>query len=158
MTKEEALKQFAGFAAAWYGNSKQHATFAAYNRLNGYTKLAEKFQEESDEEWKEAMEVTQRLVELGCKPADLFEAQKTMEFELSDDPKEQLELDLKYGTDESAIALMSEMAAAFAPTDCITAELCQKWAKDEAEHIAWNRQHRQYIEKLGYENYLMWIM
>lgn len=154
MTKEEALKQFAALAAGWYGNSKQHAAFAAYNRYNGYTKLAEKFQEESDEEWKEAMEVTQRLVELGCKPADLFEAQKTIEFELSDDPKEQLELDLKYGTDESGIKELSELAQAFAD-DYITQQLIQKWIVDEKEHIDWNRQHRQLIEKVGYDNYLL---
>ncbi len=144
-------------AAAWYGNSKQHAAFAAYNRYNGYTKLAEKFQEESDEEWKEAMEVTQRLVELGCKPADLFEVQKTQEYALSDDPKEQLELDLKYGTDENTIKAMSEMATAFAD-DYVTQQLIQKWIVGEKAHIDWNRQHRQYIEKLGYENYLIWIM
>lgn len=36
MTKEEALKQFAQLGAVWFGNSKQHFAFSAYDRLNGY--------------------------------------------------------------------------------------------------------------------------
>lgn len=35
MTKEEALKQFAQLGAVWFGNSKQHFAFSAYDRLNG---------------------------------------------------------------------------------------------------------------------------
>ncbi len=30
MTKEEALKKFAFYGAAWFGNSKQHFAFSAY--------------------------------------------------------------------------------------------------------------------------------
>jgi hypothetical protein len=36
MTKEEALKKFAFLGAVWFGNSKQHFAFSAYNRLNGW--------------------------------------------------------------------------------------------------------------------------
>ena len=42
-------------------------------------------------EWDEAEEVLQRLVKLGCKPADLQEAMKTIEFPFYDDPKQQIE-------------------------------------------------------------------
>ena len=73
MTKEEALKQFANLGAVWFGNSKQHFAFSAYCRLQGWNKLADKWKEEAEEEWDEAEEVLQRLVELGCKPADLQE-------------------------------------------------------------------------------------
>ena len=39
MTKEEALKQFAQLGAIWFGNSKQHFAFSAYDHLNGWNKL-----------------------------------------------------------------------------------------------------------------------
>ena len=68
MTKEEALKQFAYMGAVWFGNSKQHFAFSAYDRFNGWNKLADKWKEEAEEEWDEAEEVLNRLVELGCKP------------------------------------------------------------------------------------------
>ena len=42
MDKKEAMKQFAALGQSWYGNSKQHAAFAAYDRYNGYNKLADK--------------------------------------------------------------------------------------------------------------------
>jgi hypothetical protein len=35
MTKEEALKAFAYMGAVWFGNSKQHFAFSAYDRFNG---------------------------------------------------------------------------------------------------------------------------
>ena len=63
MTKEEALKQFAYLGAVWFGNSKQHFAFSAYDRLNGWNKLADKWKEEAEEEWDEAEEVLNRLVE-----------------------------------------------------------------------------------------------
>ena len=43
MTKEEALKQFAMAGAVWFGNSKQHFAFSAYDRFNGWNKLADKW-------------------------------------------------------------------------------------------------------------------
>ena len=65
MTKEEALKGLAYLGAVWFGNSKQHFAFSAYDRLNGWNKLADKWKEEAEEEWDEAEEVLNRLVELG---------------------------------------------------------------------------------------------
>ena len=106
MTKEEALKQFAGLGSAWFGNSKQHFAFSAYCRLQGWNKLADKWKEEAEEEWEEAEEVLTRLVELGCKPADLQEAMKTQEFPFYDDPKQQIETDFT----PDAIKMLSELA------------------------------------------------
>jgi bacterioferritin (cytochrome b1) len=60
MTKQEGMKELCTLAAAWYGNSKQHAVFSAYLKYNGYNTLAEKFHEESEEEWKEANEAMNR--------------------------------------------------------------------------------------------------
>ena len=146
MTKEEALKQFAMFGAAWFGNSKQHFAFSAYCRLQGWNKLADKWKEEAEEEWEEAEEVLQRLVELGCKPADLQEAMKTIEFPFYDDPKQQIESDYN----PEGINQMSEVAAAFAD-DYPTQKLIQKWIDGEKDHMAWEAQYLNYIDKLGYE-------
>ena len=109
MSKEEALKGLAYLGAVWFGNSKQHFAFSAYDRLNGWNKLADKWKEEAEEEWDEAEEVLYRLVELGCKPAELQEAMKTIEFPFYDDPKQQIETDYN----EGAIKELSELAAAF---------------------------------------------
>ena len=157
MTKEEGMKELCLMAAVWYGNSKQHAVFSAYCKWYGYNKLAEKFKEESEEEWKEANGAMNRLVELGCKPADLAEAIKTIEFPFCDEPKDMLMADLEGGTDESSIKALSEMLGAFAD-DYITQKLIQEWIVDEKEHIDWNRQHRHIIEKVGYDNYLLEMM
>ena len=156
MTKEEALKQFAELGAAWFGNSKQHFAFSAYCRLQGWNKLADKWKEEAEEEWEEAEEVLQRLVELGCKPADLQEAMKTQEFPFYDDPKQQLESDYSPEA-QGAVQMMSEMAAAFSD-DYPTQKLLYKWIDGEKEHVAWMAQYLNYIDKLGYENFLTAMM
>ena len=153
MTKKEALKQFAMAGATWFGNSKQHFAFSAYCRMQGWNKLADKWKEEAEEEWIEAEEVLNRMVELGCKPTDLQEAMKTMEFPFYDDPKKQIESDYQ----PDAIKFMSEMAEAFAD-DYITQKLIYKWIEDEKAHMDWERQYLGYIEKLGYENFLIEMM
>ncbi|MBQ6732557.1 MAG: hypothetical protein IJR06_05505 [Paludibacteraceae bacterium] len=153
MTKEEALKQFAQLGAVWFGNSKQHFAFSAYDRLNGWNKLADKWKEEAEEEWEEAEEVLNRLVELGCKPADLQEAMKTIEFPFCDDPQEQIKGDYQ----PEAIKILSELAAAFSD-DYITQKLIHKWIEGEKDHMAWEAQYLNYIDKLGYENFLIEMM
>ena len=52
---------------------------------------------------------------------------------------------------------MSEMAAAFAD-DYPTQKLIQKWIDGEVEHMAWEARYLHYIDKLGYENFLIAIM
>ena len=89
------------------------------------------------------------LVELGCKPADLQEALKTIEFPFYDDPKQQIETDY--------YAEGVKLAAAFAD-DYPTQKLIQKWIDGEAEHMAWEAQYLYQIEKLGYENFLIAMM
>ncbi len=94
-----------------------------------------------------------RLVELGCKPAELQEAMKTIEFPFYDDPKQQIESDYN----PEAVKIMSKMAAAFAD-DYHTQKLIQKWIDGEKEHMAWEAQYLNYIDKLGYENFLTAMM
>ncbi len=153
MTKEEALKQFAYMGAVWFGNSKQHYAFSAYCRLQGWNKLADKWKEEAEEEWDEAEEVLNRLVEMGCKPADLQEAMKTIEFPFCDDPKQQIESDYN----ANAIGEMSKLAEAF-NDDYVTKKLIEKWIDGEQAHMAWEAQYLYLIEKLGYENFLIAMM
>ncbi len=153
MTKKEALKQFAMSGAVWFGNSKQHFAFSAYCRMQGWNKLADKWKEEAEEEWDEAEEVLNRLVELGYKPAELQKLMKTVEFPFYDDPKKQIESDYN----PEAVKIMSEMAAAFAD-DYITQKLIQKWIEGEKDHMAWEAQYLNYIKKLGYENFLTAMM
>ena len=153
MTKKEALKQFAMAGAVWFGNSKQHFAFSAYDRLQGWSKLADKWKEEAEEEWEEAEEVLNRLVELGYKPAELQKLMKTVEFPFYDDPKQQIESD--YNPD--AVKIMSEMAQAFAD-DYPTQKLIHKWIDGEKDHMEWEAQYLNYIDKLGYENFLIAMM
>lgn len=153
MTKDEALKQFAELGAAWFGNSKQHFAFSAYCRLQGWNKLADKWKEEAEEEWEEAEEVLNRLVELGCKPSELQQAMKTQEFPFYDDPKTQIETDFT----PDAINMLSELADAF-KDDYPTQKLIHKWIDDEKDHMAWEAQYLNYIEKLGYDNFLAAMM
>ena len=95
----------------------------------------------------------QRLVELGCKPADLQEAMKTIEFPFYDDPKQQIESDYE----PTAVQQLSELAEAF-NDDYPTKKLIEKWIDGEKDHMAWEAQYLNYIEKLGYENFLAAMM
>ena len=153
MTKDEALTMFAQYGAGWFGNSKQHFAFSAYCRRNGWNKLADKWKEEAEEEWEEAEEVLNRLVELGCKPEMLQEAIKTIEFPFYEDPKQQIESDYN----PEAVQMMSVMAEAF-KDDYPTQKLIYKWIDGEKEHMAWEAQYLNYIDKLGYENFLTAMM
>lgn len=153
MTKDEALMMFAQYGAGWFGNSKQHFAFSAYCRRNGWNKLADKWKEEAEEEWEEAEDVLNRLVELGCKPEMLQEAMKTIEFPFYEDPKQQIESDYN----PEAVQMMSVMAEAF-KDDYPTQKLIYKWIDGEKEHMAWEAQYLNYIDKLGYENFLTAMM
>ena len=153
MTKEEALKSLALAGAVWFGNSKQHFAFSAYDRLNGWNKLADKWKAEAEEEWDEAEEVLNRLVELGYKPAELQEMMKTIEFPFYDDPKQQIESDYE----PTAVAQLSELAEAF-KDDYPTRKLIEKWIDGEKDHMAWEKQYLFLIDKIGYDNFLMAMM
>ena len=153
MNKQEALKGLALLGAAWFGNSKQHFAFSAYCRLQGWNKLADKWKEEAEEEWDEAEEVLNRFVELGCKPAELQELMKTMEFPFYDDPKQQIESDYH----AEAVEELSQLAEAF-KDDYVTKKLIEKWIDGEKDHMAWEAQYLHLIDRLGYDNFLMAMM
>ena len=121
--------------------------------MQGWNKLADKWKAEAEEEWDEAEEVLNRLVELGCKPEDLQEAMKTIEFPFYDDPKQQIESD--YQAD--AVKELSELAEAF-NDDYPTKKLILKWIDGEKEHMAWEAQYLRLIDRLGYDNFLMAMM
>lgn len=56
-----------------------------------------------------------------------------------------------------AVKMLSELAEAFAD-DYPTRKLIHKWIDGEKEHMAWEAQYLHYIEKLGYENFLISMM
>lgn len=56
-----------------------------------------------------------------------------------------------------AVKDLSELAKAFAD-DYPTQKLILKWIDGEAEHMAWEAQYLHFIEKLGYENFLIAMM
>lgn len=78
---------------------------------------------------------------------------KTVEFPFYDDPKQQIESDFN----PDAVKIMSEMAEAF-KDDYPTRKLIQKWIDGEVEYMAWEAQYLNYIDKLGYENFLTAMM
>ena len=78
---------------------------------------------------------------------------KTIEFPFCDDPKQQIEGDYE----PEAIKTLSELAAAFSD-DYITQKLIYKWIEGEKDHMAWEAQYLNYIDKLGYENFLTAMM
>ncbi len=153
MNKQEALKKLAYLGAVWFGNSKQHFAFSAYCRLQGWNKLADKWKAEAEEEWDEAEEVLNLFVEFGCKPAELQELMKTVEFPFYDDPKQQIESD--YQAD--AVKELSELAEAF-NDDYPTKKMILKWIDGEQEHMAWEAQYLYLIDRLGYNKFLMKMM
>ena len=78
---------------------------------------------------------------------------KAQEFPFCDDPKQQIEGDFE----PTAIQQLRELAAAF-NDDYITQKLIYKWIEGEKNHMAWEAQYLNYIEKLGYENFLTAMM
>ncbi len=44
------------------------------------------------------------------------------------------------------------------PYDYHTQKLIQKWIDGEKDHMAWEAQYLNYIDKLGYENFLTAMM
>ena len=76
-----------------------------------------------------------------------------MEFPFYDDPKQQIESDYQ----PKAIEEMSKLAAAF-DDDYITQKLIYKWIEGEKAHMDWERQYLNYIDKVGYENFLIEMM
>lgn len=52
---------------------------------------------------------------------------------------------------------MSKLAAA-SGDDYVTQKLIYKWIDGEKEHMDWERQYLNYIDKVGYENFLIEMM
>lgn len=144
MTKIELLKDL---AKGWFGNSQQHAIHAQLLKKRGLTKLADKIMAESDEEWTEAKQVNERLIELGETPTVVIQ-----EYPIITDIKEMLEFDCK----ESATALpeMSKALALF-DDDYVTRHMIEQFIIDEQDHYNWVKADLCLIEQIGIENYII---
>ena len=64
---------------------------------------------------------------------------------------------IKTDYEPTAIKMLSELAEAF-NDDYPTKKLIEKWIDGEKEHMAWGAQYLNYIDKLGYENFLTAMM
>lgn len=144
MTKIELLK---GFAKGWFGNSQQHSIHAQILKDRGFGKLAEKIMAESDEEWDEAKQVNNRLIELGEIPVVEIEP-----YPVITDVKEMLEYDFKDSAE--ALPMMSKCLAMF-EDDYVTRDMIQKFIIDEQEHYTWVKKHLNMIKEIGYQDYLI---
>ena len=131
----------------WFGNSQQHSIHAQILKSRGYEKLANKILEESNEEWVEAKQVNNRLIELGVTP--VVEIQK---YPIIVDVKKMLEYD--YNDAIKGLPIKSKALSLF-DDDYITRDMIQKFIIDEKEHLNWVKQHLNLIKEIGYQNYLI---
>ena len=147
MKKIDKFNFLKELAKGWFGNSQQHSIHAQILKSRGYTKLANKILAESNEEWEEAKQVNNRLIELGITP--VVEIQQ---YPIITDVKKMLEFDYKDAIE--ALPMMSKALVLF-DDDYITKDMIQKFIIDEKEHLDWVKQHLNLIKEIGYQNYLI---
>ena len=117
MKKMDKISFLKGLSKGWFGNSQQHSIHAQILKSRGYEKLANKILEESNEEWEEAKQVNNRLIELGVTP--VVEIQK---YPIISDIKKMLEYD--YNDAIKALPEMSKALSLF-DGDYITKDMIQ---------------------------------
>ncbi|MBQ6279934.1 MAG: hypothetical protein IJK72_00495 [Mycoplasma sp.] len=147
MKKMDKISFLKVLSKGWFGNSQQHSIHAQILKSRGYEKLANKILEESNEEWEEAKQVNNRLIELGVTP--VVEIQK---YPIISDIKKMLEYD--YNDAIKALPEMSKALSLF-DDDYITKDMIQKFIISEKEHLNWVKQHLNLIKEIGYQNYLI---
>ena len=116
-------------------------------KQRGFGKLADRIMAESDEEWAEARKVNARLIELGVTPKV-----ELQEYPVFTDIKEMLEYDCKDAAE--ALPMMSKALSMF-EDDFVTRSMIQEFIVDEQDHFIWVRQHRNLMQEIGMENYLI---
>ncbi len=147
MANAKQIEILQAFAKGWFGSSQQHSIHAEIIRQKGFAKLADKMQEEADDEWKEAQRVNARLLELGETPVV-----GAVEYPVFNDVREILAFDLEEGY--KGMAYLNEVVNAFSD-DYITRRMFEEFIVDEQEHTNWLAEHLGLIDQIGYQNYLM---
>ena len=149
MTFEEKIKMLNDYAIAWYSSSQADYIHEATFRAQGFGKFADRCKEEADEELEEARKCTERVVALGGKPV-FGSIEQPIFSEILD-----LLKDWDNGFKEQKGVDELEKIAASLTDDSITRKLVESFVECESEHRAWVAQHLGFIEKIGYENYLI---
>lgn len=147
MKREEIIKILQNLAKEWFSSSQQNAVHSELLRDKGLNKLADKFQKEANEEFKEAQRVIKRIIELGGKPDVSF-----VELPICIDVEDLLRA--LYKDVEKGIEDLSEIASKI-NNDFITKNMIQEFIIDEKEHLDWIRRDIKIIETIGLENYII---
>ncbi len=132
-----------GLSQQAMGHAIQSKIFAS----QGFSKLAEKYAEHTEEEQKYVMLCIDRLLDLG---ADVKNEAK-QETPVYKDVVEWLKYDLKISKDGLPwLAKIMEMARC----DVSTYDMLKDYYKDEEEDMYWAEQQLELIEKIGLQNWL----
>ena len=144
-------KIIAGLQAIVTGLSQQATGHAIQSRIfasQGFSKLAEKYAEHTEEEQKYVNLCIDRLLGLG---ADVKNEAK-QETPVCKDIVEWLKYDLKIS--KEGLPWLAEIMEA-AKCDVSTYDMLKDYYKDEEEDMYWAEQQLELIEKIGLQNWLM---
>ena len=143
-------KIIAGLQAIVTGLSQQATGHAIQSRIfasQGFSKLAEKYAEHTEEEQKYVNLCIDRLLGLG---ADVKNEAK-QETPVCKDIVEWLKYDLKIS--KEGLPWLAEIMEA-AKCDVSTYDMLKDYYKDEEEDMYWAEQQLELIEKIGLQNWL----
>ena len=146
----ENSKVIAGLQAIVTGLSQQATGHAIQSRIfasQGFSKLAEKYAEHTEEEQKYINLCIDRLLDLG---ADVKNEAK-QETPICKDIVDWLKYDLKIS--KEGLPWLAKIMEA-AKYDVSTYDMLKDYYKDEEEDMYWAEQQLELIEKIGLQNWL----
>lgn len=147
MKNEKLLKDMQAIVTGLSGNSIAHAFQAKIFNAQGFTKLAEKYEEHATEERDFVEKYVDRIMDLGGKI--VLEDIKGQP--LYTDIIDYLKSEEKISVD--GIALVEQMMKDN-EMDVVTYDLFKEYVADEYEDLYWTQQQLDLIDMIGKENYL----
>ena len=140
----------AGLQAIVTGLSQQATGHAIQSRIfasQGFSKLAEKYAEHTEEEQKYVNLCIDRLLDLGAEVKN----EAKQETPVCKDVVEWLKYDLKIS--KEGLPWLAEIMES-ACCDVSTYDMLKDYYKDEEEDMYWAEQQLELIEKIGLQNWL----
>ena len=144
-------KVIAGLQAIVTGLSQQADGHQIQSRIfasQGFSKLAEKYQEHAEEERAYVVKCIDRLLDLGCDVK--LEAKK--EAPVCKNPVDWIKYDLEVS--KAGLAWLAEITEA-AREDYTTYDILKAYYQDEEEDMYWAQGQLEMIECIGVQNWLM---
>ncbi|MBQ7502135.1 bacterioferritin (cytochrome b1) [bacterium] len=144
-------KVIAGLQAIVTGLSQQADGHQIQSRIfasQGFSKLAEKYQEHAEEERAYVVKCIDRLLDLGCD----VKLEAKAEAPLYKEPIEWVKHDLQVSID--GLAWLKEIVEA-ARDDYATFDILREYYKDEEEDMYWGQSQLELIENIGKQNWLL---